>query len=827
MTDTDTATATATATATTRTTTDTTTSETASASGVTVVGTGAISALGPTARHLWEGARRGQVGIGPVQALSMDGLDTKVGGEVTDPVEPRRGYLAPEGFRERAIELALVAADEALATLPEGLVAAERFGVVLGTCNAGLLSGREWLRAVRDGETPDPRLALLVTPQALAESVGAAFGLRGPVLAVNTACASGANAIGLAADLLRAGRADAVLAGGSDAFSDVCFAGFHALQSLSPEPAAPYDAGRQGLSLGEGSGMVLLVRSDFAREHGLTGLADVAGYGLSADGFHSTAPQPEGKGAARAITSALRLSGVTPEEIGYVNGHGTGTPKNDPAETNAIRLALGEAEAARTPVSSTKSMIGHMLGAAGAAEAIVTAHALNEQLAPPTAGYTTPDPECPLDYIPGAARPLDSGAALSNNFAFGGANASLVLTRSADAHRPPAPDTDRVVITGIGLLSPAGGSAAEVWSAYTRGQVPVTVADGVRRSAVDFDPEPYLTKRQRRRMDRLAQFGIAATSKALADAGVEPGSPEAEAIGIVFGTGTGPMEAMQKFTDPLLAEGPAAADPSVFPNTVYNQAAGQIAIHLGLRGPTSTLSVGHATGAATLAYTADLLAAGHADALVCTVTDTLTEQVGRAYAAVGAASTRADDEPADGKFTLAEGSVAVVLERRSAAIARGATILGEILGHGMASDASRARRWDARGRGLERAMRAALDDAGLAPTGVGAVWLAAAGLSTADAAENLAVSRLFGPHPVPALHAPKTVLGEPMGVGGALTLALALHQGRFGGGLPVLLNSSSLGGSHVSVAVRCGADSPRTTTTHDVSDVSDVSGENR
>ncbi|MFF2654248.1 beta-ketoacyl-[acyl-carrier-protein] synthase family protein [Streptomyces sp. NPDC058045] len=780
-------------------------------SGVTVVGAGAISALGPTVLDLWEGARQGQVGIRPVQALAMDGLDTKLGAEVTDPVEHSRRYRRPDGFRERAIELALVAAEEAMTALPAGLVDSERFGVVLGTCNAGLLSGREWLRAVRDGEVPSPELPLLVTPQALAESVGAAFRLRGPVLAVNTACASGANAIGLAADLLRTGRADAVLAGGSDAFSDVCFAGFNSLQSLSPEPAAPYDAERQGLSLGEGSGMVVLVRAEFAHEHGLTGIADIAGYGLSADGFHATAPQPEGRGAAKAIEGALRLSGITPEQIGYINGHGTGTPKNDPAETNAIRLALGEEEADRTPVSSTKSMIGHMLGAAGAAEALVTAHALAEQTAPPTAGHTTPDADCPRDCIPGPARPLDTGAALSNNFAFGGANASLVLTRAADGHRPPQPDTDRVVITGIGLLNPAGSTAAEVWSAYLRGQCPVEWDAGLRHSPVDFDPDPYLTKRERRRMDRLAQFSIAATARALADAGFEAGSEAAEAVGIVFGTGTGPMEAMQKFTDPLLAEGPAAADPAVFPNTVYNQAAGQVAIRLGLRGPTSTLSIGHATGAAALAYSADLLAAGHCDALVCTATDTLTEQVGRAYAAVGAASTREPGAAADGRFTLAEGSVAVVLERRSTAIARGATILGEFLGHGMASDASRARLWDARGRGLERAMRTALDDAGLEPAGVDAVWLASAGLSAADRAENQAVRRLFHPYGAPTLHAPKTVLGEPMGVGGALTLALALHQGR-SGGRPVLLNSSSLGGSHVSLAVRCGAEESRTTT---------------
>ncbi|MGO4758675.1 beta-ketoacyl synthase N-terminal-like domain-containing protein, partial [Streptomyces sp. 2MCAF27] len=232
------------------------------------------------------------------------------------------------------------------------------------------------------------------------------------------------------------------------------------------------------------------------------------------------------------------------------------------------------------------------------------------------------------------------------------------------------------------------------------GQEAGSLEGGLRLGRVALGDEeiaPYLTRRQRRRMDRLAVLSIVATAKALADAGLS----DDESVGVVFGTGTGPMEAMEKFVLPLLEEGAAAADPSVFPNTVYNQAAGQVATHLGLRGPTSTLSVGHATGAAAVAYTADLLAAGHADALVCTVTDTLTEQVARAYTATGAASTRPPGAPADGRFTLAEGSVALVMERLSAARARGATVLGEVLGHGMASDASRARLWDPHGRGVE------------------------------------------------------------------------------------------------------------------------------
>ncbi|MDT3395877.1 beta-ketoacyl-[acyl-carrier-protein] synthase family protein [Streptomyces sp. B1866] len=770
--------------------------------GVAVVAAGALTSQGAGAEALWQGALAGRVAIRPVQHLDMRGLSTKLAGEVDVPADPPRGYRRPADHRERALDLALVAAGEALADLPAGLVEPSRFGLVLGTCNAGLLSARAWLERARRGAPPDPRLPLLATPQALAEGVAAAYGLRGPVLAVNTACASGANAIGLGADLVRRGRADAVLAGGTDALSDVVFAGFNALESLSPEPAAPYSGDRQGLSLGEGSGMVLLVATDFAARHGLRPLAEVAGYGLSADGYHVTAPRPDGSGAAEAIRGALRHAGLPPERVGYVNGHGTGTPKNDPAESAAIARALGPS-AARTPVSSTKSVVGHLLGAAGAVEAIVTARALDARTAPPTAGYTRPDPDCPLDYVPGHARPIDAGtdAALSNNFAFAGANAALVLTRPG-AHTPPEPDWDRVVVTGVSVLGPAGDGAEAAERAVRDGRAPVHHEAGLRLGRADLPEDgiaPYLTRRQRRRMDRLAVLSVVSTAKALADAGLTAD----ERVGVVFGTGTGPMEAMEKFVLPLFDEGPAAADPSVFPNTVYNQAAGQVATHLGLRGPTSTVSAGHATGAATVAYAADLLSAGHADALVCTVTDTLTEQVARAYAATGAASTRVPGAPADGRFTLAEGSVALVLERLSAARARGATVLGEVLGQGMASDASRARLWDPRGRGLELAMRRALDDAGLGPEGVGEVWLSAAGLTAADRAEEAAVARVFDTAD-PARHAPKTVLGEPMGVGGALCLALALWTGRSGTGGPALVNSSSLGGSHVSLVVAAG-----------------------
>ena len=766
---------------------------------VVVTGVGAITSQGPTAQALWENVKNCRVAIRPVEHMSMDGFRTQIGGEVLDDPGDNQPYPHPGGFRDRAFDFALKAAEEAFEAGGIGFdrVPAERWGVVIGTCNAGLLSGEHWYKERMAGQEADPRLVLMVPPQALAEAVSGAFDLRGPTLSINTACAAGANAIGYAAELIRYGQADAVLAGGTDAFSDVLFAGFSSLESLSPEPAAPYSKDRQGLSLGEGSGMLILVREDIAQQAGVPVLAEVAGYGLSADGYHPTAPHPEGKGAARAIRSALEAAGVAPEQVRYVNSHGTGTPKNDPAETAATKLGLGEASK-HVAVSSTKSMIGHLLGAAGAAEGIVTVKAVEEQIAPPTANFTEPDPECDLDYVPNEARPMALDYAISNNFAFGGANACIVLARNgARATPPPRPDYDRVVITGLATLTSAGNDPATVWERLAAGETTTQVENGVRLGRVNYDPTPFLSRRDTRRMDRLGIFSICATRLALADAGLELSDDNRERIGVIFGTGVGPMESMENFSRPLFEEGPRAANPAIFPNTVYNAAGGQVAINVGAIGPASTVTAGHAAGASALCYAYDLVACGRAEAMVALAGDTLTDTVIAGYSALGVLA----DGNGGGGFALAEAGVALVLERLGHAQARGARIYGEVLGYGITSDARGVGKIDPRGRGLERAIRTALDDSGVEADTVRSVWSSATGHRVADAAEAAALGRVFGTPP--AVHAPKTLLGEPMGAGGALNAALALQgwQSAPDTSGPALVNSTSFGGTNFAVVL--------------------------
>lgn len=760
---------------------------------VVVTGVGAITAQGPTAKALWNGVKAGRVAIRAVQQMPMDGFQTRLGGEVQDGVLPQHDYRHPPEFRDPVIDFALKAAEEAVENsgVDVSAVPAERWGVVMGTCNAGLVSAEKWYRDRLSGASPDPGLLQLVTPQALAEAVGGAFGAQGPVLSIDTACAAGANAIGYAADLIRSGQADAVLAGGSDAFSDILFAGFNSLQSLSPSPAAPYSGDRQGLSLGEGSGMLVLMREDVARQNGAPILAEIVGYGLSADGYHPTAPHPEGLGASRAIRSALGAAGISPDQVRYVNSHGTGTPKNDPAETKATRKGLGTA-ADTVAVSSTKSMIGHLLGAAGAVEGIVTVKALDEQIAPPTANYREPDPECDLDYVPNVARPLGMEVAISNNFAFGGANACVVLARSGStATPPPSPELDHVVITGIATLTSAGTDPDEVWNAFAAQQATVQAEDSVQVGRVALDPGEFLSPRERRRMDRLGIFAVVATSKALRDAGIEITDDNRNRIGVIFGTGVGPMESMEKFALPLFQEGVEAANPAVFPNTVYNAAGGQVAMHVGTVGPASTVTAGHAAGASAICYASDLVASNKADAMIAVAADTLTDTVIEGYKELGLLSGE------DG-FALAEAGIALVLERASQARARGARIYGEIVGYGIASDGQGVASFDPEGDGLERAMRVALDRADVSPEAITAVWSLASGHRAGDMAEQAAIDRLFGKE-VQVL-APKRLFGEPMGAGPALDAALALeswqHETPSG---PVLVNGSSLGGTYFSL----------------------------
>jgi 3-oxoacyl-[acyl-carrier-protein] synthase II len=394
---------------------------------VVITGLGAVTPLGVGADALFERWAAGECGI-------LEGA-----GACTD-FEPSELLSVKEVRRlDRFSQLALVAAAEAIADAGwDGELPYDPFraGCIVATGIGGIQTVEAQLDVQR--ERGAQRMSPLGIPAQMSNAGAAAismkYGLKGQAFAVASACSSGAHAIGSALRMIQYGDADAVVVGGSEAtLTTFGFGSFNAMQALSPTGISrPFDARRDGFVMGEGAAVLVLEEASVAEARGATILGEVAGYGSTSDAYHLTAPEPSGEAAKRAIELAMSDAGVGPDEVDYINAHGTSTQLNDAAETAAIKRALGEERAHKIPVSSLKSATGHLLGAAGAAEAVVTVKTLLTRVIPPTLGYEVPDPECDLDYVPGEARPLvmSNGrppVALSNSFAFGGHNVALVF----------------------------------------------------------------------------------------------------------------------------------------------------------------------------------------------------------------------------------------------------------------------------------------------------------------------------------------------------------------------------------------------------------------
>jgi 3-oxoacyl-[acyl-carrier-protein] synthase II len=399
---------------------------------VVVTGLGAVTALGGSARSTWRGLRAGHTAIAPFSRFDAARFRTKLAGEADVPAG---------GFERRAERLA-VADRFALAAAREALAQSEldtgahrdRLGVYFGSSTGGMWEGESFFERALGSNFRQVHVDLLAQQQynAPGDAVARRLGARGPVETVSAACASGSMALGMALHALRRGDCDVAIAGAADSLCRITYGGFNALRSVDPAPCAPFRARRQGLSIGEGSGVVVLERRDDALARGARPLAELCGAGWSCDAHHMTAPAPDGAGAARALRSALADAGIGAEALDFVNAHGTGTPLNDAAEARALREVLGD-RASSVPVVSTKALLGHLLGAAGAVEAVVTILCLAEREIHPMPAAGEVDPEVDLDLVIGSPRPLAHARfAASLNLAFGGANAAVVLAR-ADA----------------------------------------------------------------------------------------------------------------------------------------------------------------------------------------------------------------------------------------------------------------------------------------------------------------------------------------------------------------------------------------------------------
>lgn len=829
---------------------------------VGITGIGAVTAAGTGREATWKALLAGETAIGEVSAWDCSRYPVRLAGQARqfDPADMLGSRRARR--LDRCHQLLLAAALEAVADagLDEDPPRPERVAIVIGTSLAGTHTAQRYARARAVGGRARGRDLLSYPAHVCLDVLTRELGFTGPRTVFSTACTASAVALAYATELLATGQADLALTGGVDPLTEFSFAGFSAMKNVSPAPCAPFST-PPGLTVGEGAALLVLEPGDRAARRGARVYAGLAGYGLTADAYHPTSPDPSARAQVAAAQAALDMAGIGPRDLGYVSAHGTGTAGNDEVESRAITMLLGD-RAAEVPVSSLKGALGHTLGAAGAVEAAMTALALHRGVLPPTANFRERRPRCDLDYVPRSARDRRVPYALSLNFAFGGNNAALVLAapdRPRAPRRVPSPPRPRrVVITGMGIISPVGCGAGELTDTLAgdrSGIGPVSRFDtsglGAATAGVveDFRPGRF-TRAAMRRVDRIGQLTVCAADLALRDSGWQrgdngrpPGDPAR--AGMVVGTMLGPAASCERFFAPVAAGRVQAANPAIFPNSVVNAGPGLAATALRLRACNLALTSGQASGLNALCVAADLIRAGAADLVLAGGADELEPCHLRGWAAVrqiapyvgvtgapavcaGAAGGErsAPFELGRSGMVLGEGAVLLALESRDSALARGARIYGEVLGHHANADIPVTRGWDPSGRGLARCMKGALAAAGLTADRIGVVGAAAMSHPLHDLVESRAVCDVFAGARVPV-----TALSSRVGVCAAtapLTVCavlLGMAAGRIPGGVSrqrpdpacevdvadgpwrpgdvraALVNASSLGGGNYSLVV--------------------------
>jgi 3-oxoacyl-[acyl-carrier-protein] synthase II len=619
---------------------------------VVVTGVGAVTPLGAdvatTLRRLYAGER----GIRPITLFELVGARSTWAAEVVG--------LEQRGIAARTDAMAAQAAREALADA--GLDSAEEVHLVVGGTTAGMFETEELLTRLGSVDL-DADLEQRLKTHPLSSTMDVLHAEVGPFASARTvccACTSGVAALALGWSWIRAGRAQMVLAGGADALCRLTYGGFGSLSVLSAETCRPFDARRSGLNLGEGAAFMVLESAAHAAARGARVRGRVASVALGGEAHHITNPEPGGATAAAIMRRALDVARLRPEEVGYVNAHGTATPHNDAAESSAILACF---DAHRVPVSSSKGQIGHTLGAAGAIEAVITLEAVASGRLPPTVGLEAPDPACDLEHVRTTREVALPLSALSNSFGFGGTGGSVLLSSRTDLAAIPSRG-DRLVVTGASAIVRgavlSSASLADLLDGEARGVEP--------RSA---DPTTTLDLARSRRMDRAGRLSTVVMEAALAVAESGARAPlDRSGTAAISGTAFGNVDGSMRFMRRMLDKGAQFASPVDFPNLVPSSPVSHAAIYLGLRGPALATPDLSATAESAFATALELVEGGVAESAVAGSVEEISELAERVLAPIlGMRSLTAH----------AEGASALVVEPRSSALARGARVLAHVV----------------------------------------------------------------------------------------------------------------------------------------------------
>lgn len=644
---------------------------------VVITGMGLVCCLGAGVEEVWRAVAAGRSGMGPLTHLEARDGQTRIGGQAPDPPGDGDGRFREIRLLRGAIDQALAQAGlEKSARWP---YVPDRCAVVLGTTLHGIRRGGEHLR-FGSAEVLETFLAAPLLARAIE-----GLAISGPAMTTCSACSSGLGSVALGLTLLAAGQADLVIAGGYDPVSEYAYAGFSSLRLIAETSLRPFCAGRDGMKLAEGYGILVLERSSGASRRGTPALATVLGFGESADAHHLTQPHPEGEGAVRAVRAALASAGITPGDIGLIAAHATGTPNNDASEHAAYASVFGEALSG-IPTVAFKSHLGHCLGGAGAAELILSAMAMRDQTAPPTANLAGASREFPaIALIDGAARPSAIRCTLNTSLGFGGANTCVVLGRASEApapeESPPQRRLEEVLITGIGVVFPGViGSEALV------GRLKGSAGDPVRADTGAVSEEQIqslLNVRRARRVSDYSKLVLAAAGLAYRDAGIEDAPAFGAECAAILGTMLGSMGYSEVYYRQIVADGVGAANPMLFAEGVPNAASAQLSMMMGIKGSCQTIIGSRTAGLDALGLAALRIQSGLWERAVVGAGEEYSPLVNSAMRACHLYAGTDGDLPFAGErgFVTGAGAVVLVLESSRAAQARGARARGRVLGY--------------------------------------------------------------------------------------------------------------------------------------------------
>ena len=734
-----------------------------------VTGLGIICAIGNDVEETWKNALDSVSGIHKTTSVDTTNCYADLAAEVKCDTLDDIDF--PEE-KDRVSKLCIKATKEALADAGlSDFHDNQRVSVIIGSCVGGVLSVEHYHQHGRN-ENDIPKMPIAAIASQVAEFCHAG----GIVTNVGNACAAGTISVAYACDLIRAGKADVVIAGGADTFSSVPYAGFLSLHALDENGCSPFNHCK-GITLGEGSGVVIVESYEHAKARGAKQYCEVLGASVTSDAHHITAPREDGVCQIEAINRAIRNSGIKKSDIGYVNGHGTGTAKNDNAEFLSLHTVFDE-ENPNLSASSTKVMTGHCLGAAGAIEAVFSIKALTTNTVLPTLNYSEEDSQLlkekakNLDFVQNKPRSKELNSVMSNNFAFGGTNASIIFSKQPGNVTSQSARDKKIAVTGLGIVSPLGNSKESYLSSIKGGFKPESASIHSTISEVDYN-ELGVKMAFYRKLDNLSQLQTVSGMRALKDAAFVVTEENAKDIGIIVGTSEGALGSTYDFEEIIAANGNSKGSAFKFPHTVYNAAGGYLSICSGIKGYGVTVTTGPLSGLDSIGYSMNVIRDGQECAMMATGTDENLPIITEFFQKLHFASDSVvAPYSASNGFVVGDGSTSIILETEEYAKKRGAKVYAYMLGYGTGRKNVKFGKLSGSGEALDIAIKDALKDAGLSIGDIDAIFGFANGFDVVDSIEKNAYIRVFGDK-IPSI--PLIQVKERTGEGraGSATLAAA------------------------------------------------------